>query len=233
MSNIQYIRINESFKTMIQKLLLCHFECGGYLNIDGNEIVSFEIYSGTSEQVNYPQYKPCGDNRITFHTHPRSNMTQELKYVPPSPDDIISFTLANSYIYPKIKRTSLVFAEEGCYVLRVSKKIKPRGKNLKEYLREAFMVLYSIWSYYNSSIWINENILLHVFDLIYQCFGVEIKFYKWSEFHFIPVEYEDSDIEGYEDFDRNEIPIHRNLFTNYSEEQLLSYLRDYIESLKE
>ncbi len=227
------INFGESFKTMIQKLLQCEFECGGYLNNDDKKIVSIEIFSGSENEVHYPQYKPCGDNRITFHTHPRNNLTANLKFVPPSPDDIICFTLANSYIYPNIKRTALVFANEGCYTLRIVKKMKPIGKELQLYLKEAFMILYSIWSFYNHSIWNDEQTLLHVFDLIQKCFGIEIKLYYWNDLKTLPLDVYDTKLENLQDFDRNVLSVQINLFKNLSETMVINYLNDYMASLKD
>ena len=230
------IRVNKRISKILSLLLTNEFESGGYLNNDESNVTSIEIYAGDNNAVHYPQVKPCGDNRITFHTHPRNPGTNHLSFLPPSIDDIISYTLANSYIYPIIKRTALVIGKEGVYTLQVIRKRKPLNVKLVDYLQETYLLLYSIWTYYNNEIWYNEKILTSVFDIIRVYFGVDIKFVTWENFHFIPLDYTSNSNAGEmkaeeEEFDRDSIAIHRNIFPNMNEENLQIILQEYENSL--
>lgn len=227
------ITINSHLKKILSDLLNNEFESGGYLNNNDQEITSLEIYSGNGNAVHYPQYKPCGDNRITFHTHPRTSGTQHLKFLPPSVDDIISYTLANAYVYPEIKRTALVIGKEGVYTLQVVRKRKPDNILLTDYLKEAYILLYSIWSYYNDHIWYDDKILFRVFDYIRIYFGVDIKYFAWQQFNSISLDYSiNTQTETYEDFNRNSIAIYTNIFPNLDESNLLFILQEYEFGLK-
>lgn len=195
------LNISEAQKKILKSLLLLDFECGGIFHFKEMEITSFEIYAGEKNFVQFPQSTPCRNHYITFHTHPRG--PRWTPYLPPSPSDIIMYTLANSYIYSEIHRTSLVCADEGVYIQRVVKQLKPNNMDLKKYLQETYTFLVELWTRYERNIYTKLEALQELFKLIEAAFGIHIELVSWENLKHVPADLMTYSNLQYMDFPRN------------------------------
>lgn len=219
------LNISETQKKILKSLLSLDFECGGIFHFNEMEITSLEIYAGEENFVSFPQTTPCRLHHITFHTHPRG--PRWTPFLPPSPSDLIMYTLANSYIYSEIRRTSIVCADEGVYIQRVVQHRKPATMNLQKYLQEAYTLLVELWTRYEKNIYTKLSALKELFRIVEIAFGINIELVSWDKWENVPADltmYSKSDIE---DFSRNNLIPDRQKFEHLTDSEFETVLQNY------
>jgi hypothetical protein len=198
-----FLIIPTKIKQKIIDLVHKKAEYGGGVIVDGCQVDSVEMNEGNEELVDYERSK----YKITYHTHPRRAMHDE-SFLPPSPFDIIAYSLADEYVYNDNK-ISFVFGKEGFYVLKVIKKMKPPTADLLEYLRIAHYELVCLFRTCED-IFDHKNDLLEMFSYIKNIYGVEIVFRDWDECDLVDISTIDTSTkdEKYSEFNRREIQLY-------------------------
>src|SRR5437868_15111292 len=106
MNQNEYLIIPQTINSDFYDLLQKDTEYGSSLIITDSTVIEFEKIKGDQKSVEYSRDKFS----ITYHTHPRT--IYNCKFLPPSPFDIVAFTLGDSYIY-KDQKIALVIGAEG------------------------------------------------------------------------------------------------------------------------
>ena len=127
------VTISEKQLKVFDYLRLNKFELGGYLDFNTkNRIERFLAYFGHRTGVDLPDL----DYEVDFHTHPTYDDGRIFN--PPSPSDLTSLLVA---AVDKKTQASLIFAEEGVYVVTVTDDLFQEYLGMKKRERDDFLNL--------------------------------------------------------------------------------------------